>query len=192
VVNFVVEIPKGTNAKIEIDVTDAPHHPLKQDIKKEKLRFVADVNGHKGYPWNYGAIPQTWEDPSVPYPPTGTYGDRDPLDIVDITSTTHNRGDIVQAKVLGVYLLIDEGETDWKIIAIDVRDPEASKIDSLEDVEKLRPGYLKDLHDWFRDYKIPDGKPPNNFAFEGKGKDRAFALEVVEEGHRQWLTRFNK
>jgi len=55
-----------------------------------------------------------------------------------------------------------------------------------------RAGYLKDLHDWFRDYKIPDGKPPNTFAFEGKGKDRAFALEVIEEGHRQWLTRFNK
>ena len=32
--------------------------------------------------------------------------------------------------------MIDEGQTDWKIIAIDVNDPLASKIHSIEDVEK--------------------------------------------------------
>lgn len=31
-------------------------------------------------------------------------------------------------KVLGVLALLDEGETDWKIIAIGVDDPEAQKI----------------------------------------------------------------
>ena len=33
-------------------------NPLKQDIKKEKLRFYP-YNIH----WNYGMLPQTWEDP---------------------------------------------------------------------------------------------------------------------------------
>lgn len=37
-------------------------------------------------------------------------------------------GEIVQVKVLGVLALLDEGETDWKIIAIGVDDPEAQKI----------------------------------------------------------------
>jgi len=187
---FVVEIPKGTNAKIEIDCTDDSNkNPLKQDIKKDKLRFVADVNGFKGYPWNYGAIPQTWEDPNVKYEPTGTFGDRDPLDAVDISSKQHERGDVKTIKVLGVYLLIDEGETDWKIVGIDVDDPESAKFNELEDVEKARPGYLKALHDWFRDYKIPDGKPPNTFAWGGEGKSKKFALEVVEEAHKQWRER---
>lgn len=31
-------------------------------------------------------------------------------------------------KVLGVLALVDEGETDWKIIAISADDPEAQKI----------------------------------------------------------------
>lgn len=33
-------------------------NPIKQDVKKGKLRFVANVFPHKGYIWNYGAIPQ--------------------------------------------------------------------------------------------------------------------------------------
>lgn len=38
-------------------------NPIKQDVKKGKLRYVANVFPHKGYIWNYGAIPQvgcTW------------------------------------------------------------------------------------------------------------------------------------
>ena len=38
------------------------------------------------------------------------------------------RGEVKQVKVLGVMALIDEGETDWKLIAIDVNDPLASKM----------------------------------------------------------------
>ena len=40
----------------------------------------------------------------------------------------HERGAVIQVKVLGTMLLIDEGETDWKIIAIDVTDPLANKL----------------------------------------------------------------
>ncbi len=37
VYNMVVEVPRWTNAKIEIDLT-ADLNPLKQDVKKGKLR----------------------------------------------------------------------------------------------------------------------------------------------------------
>jgi len=184
---YVVEIPKGTNAKIEIDVTDeVGKHPLKQDIKNGKLRFVTDVNGFKGYPCNYGAMPQTWEDPKIKYEPTGTFGDKDPLDVIDIASAIHERGQVKTIKVLGAYLLIDEGETDWKIIGIDVDDPESSKFNELEDIDKQRPGYLLSIRDWFRDYKIAEGKLANTFAWEGKAQPKSFALEVIEEAHKQW------
>lgn len=33
-------------------------NPIKQDIKKGKLRFVRNCFPHKGYIWNYGAFPQ--------------------------------------------------------------------------------------------------------------------------------------
>lgn len=38
--------------------TKDPLNPVKQDVKKGKLRYVANVFPHKGYIWNYGAIPQ--------------------------------------------------------------------------------------------------------------------------------------
>lgn len=76
-----------------------------------------------------------------------------------------------QVKVLGTMALLDEGETDWKVIVIDVNDPMASKLDDIEDVERYLPGLLRATNEWFRIYKIPDGKPENNFAFNGEAKN---------------------
>ena len=36
-----------------------------------------------------------------------------------------------------------KGETDWKVIAIDVTDPLAENLNDIHDVEKLMPGFLK-------------------------------------------------
>ena len=57
--NMVVEVPRWSNAKMEIDLKEK-FNPIKQDTKKGKLRFVANCFPHKGYIWNYGALPQTW------------------------------------------------------------------------------------------------------------------------------------
>ena len=53
-------------------------------------------------------------------------GDKDPLDIIDISDFIATTGQVKSVKVLGVVALVDEGETDWKIIGIDVRDPKAA------------------------------------------------------------------
>lgn len=45
--------------------TKEPLNPLKQDIKKGNLRYVANVFPHKGYIWNYGAIPQASSAPTI-------------------------------------------------------------------------------------------------------------------------------
>lgn len=39
-----------------------------------------------------------------------------------------SRGEVIKVKVLGVLAMIDEGETDWKVIAINVDDPEAKDL----------------------------------------------------------------
>lgn len=57
--NFICEIPRGTNGKLEISTAEE-HNPIKQDVKNGKLRFVADIGTHKGYPFNYGAFPQVF------------------------------------------------------------------------------------------------------------------------------------
>jgi len=55
--NMVVEIPRWSNAKQEVS-KDENYNPIKQDIKKGKLRFVRNCFPHHGYPFTYGAIPQ--------------------------------------------------------------------------------------------------------------------------------------
>ncbi|XP_053962331.1 inorganic pyrophosphatase [Anastrepha ludens] len=185
VLNMVVEIPRWTNAKMEIS-TNTPLNPIKQDVKKGKLRFVANCFPHKGYIWNYGAFPQTWENPEHIEPSTGCKGDNDPIDVLEIGYRVAKRGEVLQVKILGTVALIDEGETDWKIITIDVNDPLAEKMNDIGDVDKYFPGLLRATVEWFKIYKIPDGKPENKFAFNGDAKCAAFAINIIEETNKFW------
>jgi len=185
VFNMVVEIPKWENAKMEISTKD-DMNPIKQDIKKGKVRFVKNVFPFRGYMWNYGAIPQTWEDPMETDEHTGQKGDGDPIDVVEIGFRVAKRGEIKQVKILGVLALIDEGETDWKVIAIDVNDPLAPRLNDIGDVRKTMPGLIEATHEWFKTYKIPAGSGPNEFAFEGEAKDRKFTFDVIMQTHEQW------
>jgi inorganic pyrophosphatase len=88
--HVVIEIPRWTNEKMEVD-TKSPLHPIVQDTKKGKLRFVANSFPHHGYIWNYGAIPQTWENPGHTDAATGCKGDNDPVDICEIGHRVANR-----------------------------------------------------------------------------------------------------
>lgn len=91
VLNMVVEVPRWTNAKLEVCPTDTADiqsrfstndstqisrskslNPILQDVIDNKERFVKNCFPYKGYIWNYGAFPQTWEDPNYRHPDTGT------------------------------------------------------------------------------------------------------------------------
>ncbi|XP_046709970.1 inorganic pyrophosphatase 2, mitochondrial isoform X1 [Silurus meridionalis] len=181
----VVEVPRWTNAKMEI-ATKEPLNPLKQDVKRGNLRYICNVFPHKGYIWNYGALPQTWEDPRHTDGDTKCSGDNDPIDMCDIGNKVCSQGDIIKVKVLGILALIDEGETDWKVIVINVEDPEAAEFNDIEDVKRRKPGYLEATVDWFRMYKVPNGKPENQFAFNGDFKNRDFAIKTIKDTHEYW------
>jgi len=185
ILNMIVEVPRWTNAKMEISKEETLN-PIKQDTKKGKLRFVRNCFPHKGYLWNYGAFPQTWEDPSVEHPETKAKGDNDPLDVCEIGELVAKPGDVKQVKVLGIMALLDEGETDWKVIVIDVKDPLANRLNDIEDVERHLPGLLRATNEWFRIYKIPDGKPENQFAFSGECKNKKYAMDIVRECAEAW------
>ncbi|KAI0699370.1 inorganic diphosphatase [Cerioporus squamosus] len=182
---MVVEVPRWTNAKMEISKEEA-FNPIKQDVKKGRLRYVRNCFPHHGYIWNYGAFPQTWEDPQQTHPETKAKGDNDPLDVCEIGEQVGYVGQVKQVKVLGIMALLDEGETDWKVIVIDVRDPLASRMNDIEDVERQLPGLIRATNEWFRIYKIPDGKPENNFAFSGEAKNKKYATEIIHECHEAW------
>lgn len=183
--NMVVEIPRWSNAKLEI-TKEETLNPIVQDTKKGKLRFVRNCFPHHGYIHNYGAFPQTWEDPNETHAETKAVGDNDPIDVLEIGETIAYTGEIKQVKVLGIMALLDEGETDWKVIAIDIKDSLAPKLNDIEDVEKYFPGLLKATNEWFRIYKIPDGKPENQFAFSGEAKNKKYALDVIRETNESW------
>ena len=162
---------------------ETPWNPIKQDTKKGKLR---------NYPYpsliNYGAFPQTWEDPAHRERGLDLQGDNDPLDVLELgTAKLRKTGDVYAVKVLGALAMVDGGEMDWKIVTVAVDDPLAAQVDDLRqtlsnDMEER----LTKIREWFRDYKIPDGKPPNEFAFDGRYLSKDVAVEVVESQTRLW------
>lgn len=81
---------------------------------------------------------------------TKAKGDNDPLDVCEIGEQVGYVGQIKQVKVLGIMALLDEGETDWKVIVVDVQDPLASKLNDIEDVERHLPGLIRATNEWFR------------------------------------------
>jgi inorganic pyrophosphatase len=159
---------------------------------------------------------QTWEDPTHVHAETKARGDNDPLDVCEIGEQLGYVGQIKQVKVLGIMALLDEGETDWKVIVVDVNDPLAPKLNDIEDVERHLPGLIRATNEWFRIYKIrkysfihpfsfhchcsvssytcpyppsfctADGKPENAFAFSGEAKNKKYATEIIHECHEAW------
>ncbi|KAF9764811.1 Inorganic pyrophosphatase [Nosema granulosis] len=185
VVRVVNEIPRFENAKFEINKS-ASLNCITQDTKKGEMRFVSNVYPFKGYLWNYGALPQTWEDKDEVCEYTKCKGDNDPLDVVDIGTRRKGVGEVYEAKVLGCLALIDDGECDWKIVVIDTKDRNASSINDIEDVEKFFPGLLADTFKWFKVYKLPDGKPENIFGLNSEIQNKDFALEIIDNAHKSW------
>ena len=112
-INVIVEIPKGTNEKWEVDKITGS---LMQDYEMGEPRYTS-IN----YPFNYGIIPRT----SLPIK---LGGDGDPLDVI-IVGEKLSRGQILEAKVLGAIKMTDTGENDDKIIAVDKNYKDLKKTD---------------------------------------------------------------
>lgn len=179
--NFICEIPKWTRKKYEI-ATGEPMNPIKQDVKNGELRE---------YKWgdmlfNYGAFPQTWEDPKHVSEETDCGGDNDPIDVIELGTRQRPLGSITRVKILGVIAMIDSGETDWKILAIAEDDDKAVNIQDLNDLDAHMPGVTDALTNWLRMYKTAEGKPESKFGMGAKPQGAAFARRIVDECHESW------
>merc|ERR1719373_1055378 len=128
--NMLTEIPKMTLKKMEV-ATKIEGNPIMQDEKKGKARLY-----HGPIFWNYGCLPQTWEDPNVKGDADvgGAFGDDDPVDVVEIGAASLEMGSFTPVKVLGCLSMIDDGELDWKVIAINAADEHASKINDVNGI----------------------------------------------------------
>eukprot|EP01063_Lacrimia_lanifica_P024356 TRINITY_DN3227_c0_g3_i1.p1 TRINITY_DN3227_c0_g3~~TRINITY_DN3227_c0_g3_i1.p1 ORF type:complete len:259 (+),score=149.97 TRINITY_DN3227_c0_g3_i1:65-841(+) len=181
--NYVNEIAIGTKAKMEV-ATKVEYNPIMQDIKKGKLRYFT----YGDIPFNYGCLPRTWEDPSVGVADCGgAAGDNDPLDVCDLSGKPMEIGAVTPVKALAVLAMIDEGETDWKLIVLPDTE-EYAAINNLKDLQR-DANYnqkLADVLHWFRYYKTTDGKPENTFGFNSEFQDESYALKVIEETSEQY------
>lgn len=177
--NMLTEIPKMSKEKMEV-ATKVEGNPIMQDEKKGKARLY-----HGPIFWNYGCLPQTWEDPNVKGDADvgGAFGDDDPVDVVEIGKASLAMGSFTAVKILGCLSMIDDGELDWKMIAISAEDEFADKINDVDDIEEYYPGTVSGVREWFRWYKTPDDKPVNGFGHGEKALGAAKAKEVIEETH---------
>ena len=63
-------------------------------------------------------------------------GDNDPVDVVEIGTKQLDMGGVYPVKPLATLAMIDDGELDWKIVAIRTDDPKAKNGNDVEDVER--------------------------------------------------------
>ena len=110
VVKGIIEIPKGNRAKYELDKDSGL-------LKLDRVLFSSMY-----YPHNYGFIPQSYCD------------DRDPLDILILSQIEVVPLCIVEAKVIGVMRMLDNGEADDKIIAVAAGDPSVNHFNDISEL----------------------------------------------------------
>lgn len=179
--NFVVEIPKGIAHKMEVNKEER-YNPIMQDTTHNGTR---GRNYLYGVPFfNYGLLPQTWEDPSIK-DLNGNGGDNDPLDVIEVGARQLPMGSVNPVKVLGSLELVDQGEVDHKILVLSVADEDADRIDSIADLKRVKPGVLEQLIDWLKNYKLPEGKSQNEFAQETP-TTAAEAVMIIRATHERW------
>ncbi len=160
-VKGIIEIPKNSRAKYELD--------------KESGMLMLDrvLYSSINYPSNYGFIPQTYCD------------DHDPLDILILSQIEVVPMCIVDAKVIGVMRMMDEGEMDDKIIAVAAND---MSLNHFNEIEELPEHWLRELRSFFENYKELEHKEVVVEHFQ----NREIALEVIRQAIIDYKVKFGK
>ena len=140
-VNALIEIPKGSSCKYEIDKTSG----------LLKLDRVIYSSFH--YPVNYGFIPKTLGD------------DGDPLDILVLCNESIASLCLVNATVIGNMQMIDNDEKDDKIIAVAANDP---SVNHIKNIAELPKHFLDVLKNFFEQYKVLENKKVEIDNFQDK------------------------
>lgn len=159
-INVVVEIPMGSNQKIEWD----------RKVGAFKLDRLDPQIFAK--PTNYGFIPQTLDE------------DGDELDVLLISDQPLTTGIFLEAKILGVMKFVDDGEIDDKIIAVPADNRQnGDAISSLEDLPKQ---LIKQIEFHFNNYKALK-KPGSTSvkAFEGLESAQTVITDAIDRWKNQ-------
>jgi inorganic pyrophosphatase len=155
--NVVIEIPTGSNHKIEWN----------RELAAFQLDRVEPIIFAK--PTNYGFIPQTLDE------------DGDELDVLVITDQPLTTGIFLEAKIIGVMKFEDDGEVDDKIVVVPADDRNIG--DAITSLDDLNPRLLQQIEHHFTHYK--DLKKPGSTIVKGWG-DVEEAKTIVHQAIERW------
>lgn len=160
-INVIIEIPKGSNNKYEIDKETGL-------IKLDRANYSSAA-----FPYDYGFVPQTlWED-------------GDALDVIVLTTYPLQTGILVNVRPVAVMEMIDSGESDFKVIGVPIDDKRWDDVQDLDDINKHT---LKEFQHFLETYKQLKGK---GAVVEIKGiKGKADAIAAVEHGVELYNEKF--
>jgi inorganic pyrophosphatase len=162
-INVIVEIPKGSNNKYEID--------------KETGLIALDRANYSSapYPFDYAFMPQTlWDD-------------GDALDVVILSTYPLMTGTLVHVRPVAVLEMVDSGESDYKIIGVPVND---KRWEGVNDLPDINPHTLKEISHFFETYKVLKGKGDIVEAKTYKGRKEAF--EAINKAIKLYSKKFGK
>jgi len=138
--NTVIEIPRGSTNKYEVDVETGL-------VKLDRVLYSPLF-----YPFDYGYIPQTH------------YLDGDPIDVLVMISHPTFPGCVVEASAIGVLEMRDEKGPDEKILCVAKRDPRFGYRTS---VDQLNEHTLKEVTHFFEVYKQLEEKSVDVVGWKG-------------------------
>ena len=150
-VNALIEIPRGSKVKYELDKPSG------------LLRVDRVLHSSVHYPANYGFIPRSY------------CGDGDPLDVLVLCSESVESMSIIVARPIGLVRMLDDGKADDKIIAAHLHDP---AFRDYHDISELPSHVAREIQRFFLDYKALEAKK-DIVAEDPVG--RAEAERVIEE-----------
>jgi inorganic pyrophosphatase len=137
-VNVVVEIPAGTNQKWEVNKVTGQIEW--EQVSPDSFRVV----DYLPYPANYGFVPQTLLSKA-------TGGDGDPVDVF-VLGSSMAREQIVAVRIVGVIHLLDNNESDSKLLAV-CANGMGSDVVSLAMLQDRYPGAVDIIKLWLLHYK---------------------------------------
>ncbi|WP_228482354.1 inorganic diphosphatase [Mesonia oceanica] len=141
-IQAVIEIPAGTNHKIEYDKISRKFVIDSAEGKARIINFLP-------YLGNYGFIPSTYSNPEKG-------GDGDALDVL-ILGENIPTGSVVEIIPIALLELSDNGESDNKIIAIPREEKNRIiKAANFDDFSTKYPEIRKMIGTWFENYDLND------------------------------------
>ncbi|QKT05207.1 inorganic diphosphatase [Mycoplasma sp. OR1901] len=125
---------------IDVKIEIQKNSRIKYEYNRKTKAIEVDriLRGDFVYPCNYGFVPNALD------------WDGDELDVLLYSEETFQPGVSLKARIIGAMKMIDDGETDTKLVAVHADD---YRLDNIKTLEDLPEPFLKTVETFFSTYK---------------------------------------